>query len=81
MVQDSSASLLRVFENGEYQYRFECPFCGAQGMHLKSYSPVAGARGQEGSVDIIFLLACSACGRSKVVRNMPICRGLGRGEG
>jgi transcription elongation factor Elf1 len=77
LIEDGSASLLRVYENGEYQYRFACPFCRAHEMHLKSYTPVDGTRGGQGSIDIQFLLSCSACGQSKVVRNMPICRGLG----
>lgn len=78
MTKDGVTSLLRIFENGEYHYRFECPFCGVPAMHLKSYSPVTEARGHERVVDINFVLTCSVCGRSKVVRNMPISRGLGQ---
>lgn len=78
MAQNSAASPLRVFEHGEYQYRFECPFCGMLAMHLKSYSRVPSPAGDEEVTDINFILMCSVCGRSKIVRNMPISRGLGQ---
>ncbi len=78
MTQDSAASPLRVFENGEYRYRFECPFCGMPTMHLKSYSRVTPLASNEEATDINFVLTCSVCGSSKTVRNMPISQSLAR---